>query len=75
MEQTLNATPKATFYINELSCELAELFIQHTYEHTTQPIWEHCKNGDMIYTDFVQDEFNSILDKIETYLESTKLNK
>ena len=75
MENILDGTPKATFYINELSCELAELYIQHTYEHTTQPIWEHCKNGDIIYTDFIQDEFNTILDKIESYLEKTKLNK
>lgn len=75
MENILDGTPKATFYLNELSCELAELYIQHTYEHTTQPIWQHCKNGDMIYTDFIQDEFNTILDKIESYLEKPKLNK
>lgn len=75
MQNYIDGTPKGTFYLNELSCELAELFIQHTYEHTTQPIWKQCKNGDMIYTDLVQDDFNSILDKIETYLEKTKLNK
>ena len=75
MQNYLNATPKATFYVNELSCELAELFIEHTYEHTSQPIWKQCPNGDMIYTDFIQDEFNAILEKIEDYLEKTKLNK
>jgi Rps23 Pro-64 3,4-dihydroxylase Tpa1-like proline 4-hydroxylase len=75
MQNYLDATPKATFYINELSCELAELFIQHTYEHTSQPIYKQCKNGDIIYTDFIQDEFNMIIDKIETYLENNKLNK
>lgn len=75
MRNYLNATPKGTFYLNELSCELAELFIEHTYEHTSQPIWKQCKNGDMIYTDFIQDEFNTILDKIEEYLEKTKLKK
>lgn len=75
MENILDATPKATFYLNELSSELAELFIQHTYEHTSQPIYKQCKNGDIVYTDFIQDEFNTILDKIESYLEKTKLNK
>jgi hypothetical protein len=75
MQNILDATPKATFYINELTCELAELFIQHTYEHTSQPIYKQCKNGDIRYTDFIQDEFNTIIDKIETYLENNKLNK
>lgn len=75
MENYIDATPKGTFYLNELSCELAELFIQHTYEHSSQPIWKQDKNGDFRYTEFIQDEFNHILDKIEAYLENNKLNK
>lgn len=75
MTNIINATPKATFYLNELACELAELFIQHTYEHTSQPIYKECKNGDTIYNEFVQDDFNAILEKIEAYLEKNKLNK
>jgi len=66
--KTLNATPKATFYINELACDLADLFIQQTYEYTTEVIWEDDGDGGSRYTEFMQEQFDIIHDKIESHL-------
>jgi hypothetical protein len=73
--ETLNATPKGTFYINELACELADLFIQHTYEHTSEVIWVDDKQGGSKYSKFIQEEFNIMHDKIESYLIKNQLAK
>jgi hypothetical protein len=72
--ETLNATPKATFYTNELACELADLFIHHTYQYTTEVIWEDDKEGGSKYTEFMQEQFDDILSKIENKLNNIKLN-
>ena len=69
--ETLNATPKATFYLNELANELAELYILHTYEYTTEPIYEGTGTS---YTPFIQDEFNRVLLRIENKLNNIKTN-
>ena len=69
-----NATPKTTFYTNELACELADLYIKHTYEYTTETIWEDDGEGGSRYTDFMQEQFDFILLKIENKLNNTKLN-
>ena len=69
-----NATPKGTFYLNELACELADLYIKHTYEYTTETIWEDDGEGGSRYTDFMQEQFDFILLKIENKLNNTKLN-
>ncbi|MGI9137642.1 MAG: hypothetical protein ACR2IM_01245 [Sediminibacterium sp.] len=66
--KTLNATPTATFYINELACDLADLFIQQTYQHTTETIWEDDGDGGSKYTEFMQEQFDIVHDKIESYL-------
>lgn len=66
--KTLNATPKGTFYINELACELADLFIQQTYEYTTEVIWEDDGDDGSRYTEFMQEQFDIIHDKIESHL-------
>jgi hypothetical protein len=72
--ETLNATPKATFYTNELACELADLFIKHTYEYTTEVIWEDDKEDGSKYTEFMQEQFDTILLKIENKLNNIKLD-
>jgi hypothetical protein len=69
--ETLNATPKATFYLNELANELAELYILHTYEYTTEPIYEGTGTS---YTPFIQEEFNRVLLRIENKLNNIKTN-
>lgn len=69
-----NATPKNTFYTNELACELADLFIKHTYEYTTETIWEDDGEGGSRYTEFMQEQFDFILPKIENKLNNIKLN-
>ena len=66
-----NATPKATFYLNELANELAELYIIHTYEYTTQPIYNGTGTS---YHPFIQEEFDRVLLRIENKLSKIKLN-
>ena len=74
IEPMTNATPKATFYLNELANELAELYIIHTYEYTTQPIYEPVGQYESKYTPFIQEEFDRVLLKIENKLNNIKLN-
>jgi hypothetical protein len=69
-----NATPKATFYLNELANELAELYIIHTYEYTTHPIYEPVGKYESKYTPFIQEEFDRVLLRIENKLNNIKLN-
>ncbi len=74
MENKLNGTPKATFYLNELSGELAELFIQMKYEGQNVSLYNIKDEGDdMRYTDRIQDEYNEVLERIEDYLCLTKI--
>ena len=73
--KTLNGTPKATFYINELTCELADLFIKQTYEYTTETIWEDDGEGGSRYTEFMQEQFDIIHDRIESLLLRNQLKK
>ena len=75
MKNYIDATPKATFYINDLACELAELFIHHTYEHTTEVIWEDDGDDGCRYTEFMQEQFDIIHDKVESYLLNNQLKK
>jgi hypothetical protein len=71
--EILNGTPKGTFYINELACELADLYIHHTYEHTTEVIWEDDGDDGCKYTEFMQEQFDSIYDRIESLLLKNQL--
>jgi hypothetical protein len=74
MENQLNGTPKATFYLNELAGELAELFIEMKYEGQNVPLYNiKDEDDDMRYTDKIQDEYNDVLERIEDYLHLTKL--
>lgn len=63
-----NATKKGTFYINELACELADLYIKQTYEYTTETIWEDDGDGGSKYTEFMQEQFDIIHARIESLL-------
>jgi hypothetical protein len=66
--KTLNATPKGTFYINEVACDLADLYIKQTYEYTTHVIWEDDGEGGSRYTEDMQEQFDIMHGKIESYL-------
>ena len=72
MENQINGTPKATFYLNELACEIADLFIQVKYENHYEPI---CEDGqdELKYRDYVQDEYDYFYSKIETYLKFSQI--
>jgi len=77
MENVINGTPKATFYLNELACELVELFIEIKYEGQNVPLYDinedEDDNGEMRYTLKIQDEYNEVYDRIETYLLSNQI--
>lgn len=64
--------PKATFYENELAGELAELFIEMKYEGQNVSIY-NIKDGELRYTDKVQDEYNDVLERIESYIQLNKI--
>jgi hypothetical protein len=77
MENVINGTPKATFYLNELACELAELFIEMKYEGKDVSLYDieqdEDENGEINYTEEIQDEYNEVYDRIETYLFSNQI--
>ena len=68
------ATPKATFNLAELGAELAEMFIEMKYEGQNVSLYNIKDDEDeMRYTDKIQDEFNEVYSKIETYLLETQI--
>lgn len=73
--EILDATPKGTFYINELACELADLFIQETYQYTTETIWEDDGEGGSKYTEFIQEHFDIVHARVESFLLRNQLKK
>ena len=77
METVINGTPKATFSLNELACELAELFIEMKYEGKDVSLYDvkedDDENGEINYTEEIQDEYNEVYDRIETYLLSNQI--
>ena len=78
MENQINGTPKATFYLNELASEMTALFIEIKYDGQNVPLYDINKdeddNGEMAYTEKIQDEFNEVYDKVESYLMENKIN-
>lgn len=78
-ENVINGTPKATFYLNELACELAELFIEIKYEGENVSLYDikedEDENGEINYTEKIQDEYNEVYDRIETYLLSNQIKQ
>jgi hypothetical protein len=74
MENQLIGTPKATFYLNELAGELAELFIEMKYENHYESIYQDGQDSEELnYKDYIQDEYNEVLERIEDYLQLTKI--
>lgn len=74
METQLIGTPKATFYLNELAGELAELFIEMKYENHYESIYQDGQDSEELnYKDYIQDEYNEVLERIEDYLQLTKI--
>jgi hypothetical protein len=72
MENVINATPKATFYLNELASEIAEFVIEKKYEGTGVELVENVK-GTMVYSEFIQDEYNTIYDEVFQYLTNNQI--
>ena len=72
-EKETIATEKGTFYLIELASELAEKFIQMKYEYSNVNIYDSNEFEEYSYTEEIQDEFNSIYDQLETYLQNNKL--
>ena len=69
MGNQIIGTPKATFYVNELANELAELFIEMKYEGQNVPIYNiKDEDDEMRYTDKIQQEYNEVLERIEYYI-------
>lgn len=66
-------TEKGTFYLIELASELAEKFIQLKYQYSSINIYNQDELEEFSYTEEIQDEFNSVYDEIETYLQNNKL--
>jgi hypothetical protein len=66
-------TEKGTFYLIELASELAEKFIQLKYQYSSINIYNQDEFEEFSYTEEIQDEFNSVYDEIETYLQNNKL--
>jgi hypothetical protein len=72
-QKPLIGTEKGTFYLIELASELAEKFIQLKYQYSTINIYNSDEFEEFSYTEEIQDEFNSVYDEIETYLQNNKL--
>lgn len=68
MENYIDATPKGTFYINELVCEVADFIIKNKYEYTTEVIWEDDGDGGSKYTEFIQEDFDFICGNLKDLL-------
>ena len=74
MENVLNGTPKATFYLNELASEMTALFIEIKYENHYESIYQDGRDtGEIKYRDYIQDEFNNVYDRIENHLLSNQI--
>jgi hypothetical protein len=72
-QKPIIGTEKGTFYLIELASELAEKFIQLKYQYSTINIYNQDEFEEFSYTEEIQDEFNSVYDEIETYLQNNKL--
>ena len=72
-QKPIIGTEKGTFYLIELASELAEKFIQLKYQYSTINIYNQDEFEEFSYTEEIQDEFNTVYDEIETYLQNNKL--
>lgn len=67
MENVINGTPKATFYLNELASELSALIVDKKYENT-EVITMVERRGVMVYNGVIQYEYDEIYDEVFQYL-------
>ena len=72
MENVINGTPKATFYLNELASEIAEFVIEKKYENTGVITMVE-KRGVMIYSGHIQYEYDTIYDEVFQYLTNNQI--
>jgi hypothetical protein len=72
MENVINGTPKATFYLNELASELTALIVDKKYENTGVATMVE-KRGVMIYHGHIQHEYDNIYDEVFQYLELNQI--
>jgi hypothetical protein len=72
MENVLNGTPKATYYLNELASELSALIIDKKYENTGVNTMVQ-KGGSMVYSGHIQYEYDDIYDEVFQYLQSNQI--
>lgn len=75
MENVINGTPKATFYLNELASEITALFIEKKYEGQNVPLYDINDEDDeeMRYTFKIQQEFDAIYDEVFQYLQLNQI--
>ena len=77
MENVINGTPKATFYLNELASEMTALFIEIKYEGEGVNLYDTEKdeddNGELRYTEKIQEEFDAVYDEVFQYLQSNQI--
>ena len=77
MKNQINGTPKATFYLNELASEMTALFIEIKYEGEGVNLYDIEKddddNGELRYTEKIQEEFDAVYDEVFQYLESNQI--
>jgi hypothetical protein len=72
MENVINGTPKATFYLNELASEIADFVIEKKYENTGVVTMVE-KSGVMVYRGHIQYEYDTIYDEVFQYLQSNQI--
>jgi hypothetical protein len=72
MENVINGTPKATFYLNELASEIADFVIEKKYENTGVITMVE-KRGVMIYSGHIQYEYDTIYDEVFQYLTNNQI--
>ena len=74
MENQINGTPKATFYLNELASEMTALFIEIKYENHYESIYQDGQDSEELnYKDYIQEEFDAVYDEVFQYLKSNQI--
>lgn len=72
MENVINGTPKATFYLNELASELTAIVIDKKYENTGVITMVE-RRGVMVYNGVIQYEYDEIYDEVFQYLTNNQI--
>ena len=72
MENVINGTPKATFYLNELASDITDFVIEEKYSGTGAEILVE-RDGIMVYDDSIQEEYGLVYEKVFNYLQINKI--